>query len=98
MTVSPPDRVDLFQNYPNPFNPSTTISYLLPSDGRVSLNINNLLGQQIAVLADEDERAGYHQVVFDAARFSSGMYVYQFTFVDQSGKRFSSQKRMMLLK
>jgi hypothetical protein len=98
VTVAPPDRTELLQNYPNPFNPATTISYLLPSEGRVSLNIYNLLGQEITSLADGEQPAGYHQAVFESARVSSGMYIYQLSFVDQRGKRSFSQKRMILLK
>ena len=98
VTVAPPDRMELLQNYPNPFNPATTISYLLPFDGRVRLSIYNLLGQQITTLADEDQSAGHHQVMFEAARFSTGMYLYRLSFVDQRGKRYISQKRMILLK
>jgi hypothetical protein len=98
VSVAPPDRMELLQNYPNPFNPSTTISYLLPSDGRVSLKIYNVLGQEIASLVDQDQAAGHHQAVLEASRFSTGMYVYRLSFVDQRGKRFSSQKRMILLK
>ena len=96
--VAPPERFELFHNYPNPFNPTTTISYQLPTDSRVSLKIYNLLGQQIAVLADEDQPAGYHQAVFEAGRFSTGMYVYRLSFTDQRGDRHFSQKRMILLK
>lgn len=108
ITVAPPDRFLLFQNYPNPFNPSTTISYQLPSDGRVALKIYNVLGQLVSFPFDNEQSAGYHQTVFDATGFSTGMstkggyasgvYVYQISYTDDRGERQFSHKRMLLLK
>lgn len=72
-----PQTAVLLQNYPNPFNPATTISYELPSTALVSLRVYNLLGQQIAVLADDVKTAGRYRVTFDAARHGSGVYLVQ---------------------
>jgi hypothetical protein len=67
----------LHQNYPNPFNPVTTIGFELAKAGRVSLKIFNLLGQEAATLVDEERSAGSHTVEWDAANFSTGVYVYR---------------------
>ena len=83
----------LEQNYPNPFNPSTKIEYNLQSTGVVTLNVFNMLGQLVSTLVNEKQDAGKHFVVFDASRFSSGMYFYQIT----SGK-FVATKKMVFLK
>ena len=72
-----PLRYSLEQNYPNPFNPSTTITYSLPSASRVQLRVYDVLGRQVAVLADGDMDAGTHQIEFDAAHLASGVYLYQ---------------------
>jgi hypothetical protein len=98
ISVAPPERMELLQNYPNPFNPATTISYVLPSDGRVSLKIFNVLGQQIGDLVEEDQQAGYHQALFETTQFSTGMYIYRLFYTDERGERHFSQKRMILLK
>jgi len=50
----------LHQNYPNPFNPSTTLAYGLPDMTHVRMRILNLLGQEIALLVDEEQTAGWH--------------------------------------
>jgi hypothetical protein len=70
---------DLMQNYPNPFNPSTSISYSLPKDGMVKLEVFNMLGQKVGTLVQDYQRAGNHEVRFDASGLSSGAYYYRIT-------------------
>ncbi len=72
-----PKAFALEQNYPNPFNPATTISYALPQSSRVRLSVFNMLGQEIAVLADGLESAGYRSATFDAGSIPSGVYFYR---------------------
>jgi hypothetical protein len=98
IAVSSPEKFEVFQNYPNPFNPSTTISYQLTADSKVNLKIFNMLGQEVALLVDGDRLAGYHQELWDATRFSSGMYIYQVIASDDHSKQQIDRKRMMLLK
>lgn len=75
--VKLPSGYSLEQNYPNPFNPTTIINYRMPEAGRVSLKIFDLLGREIALLADGYMEAGTHSVRFDGTNLSSGIYVYQ---------------------
>ncbi len=68
----------LLQNYPNPFNPTTTIQFNLPEAAMVSLKVYNMLGQEVATLADNqllDD--GEQEFTFDASRFASGVYFYR---------------------
>jgi hypothetical protein len=98
VAVAPPDKFEAYQNFPNPFNPSTAISYQLSSVSRVNLKIYNMLGQEVASLVDGDKSPGYHQEMWDATRFSSGMYVYQLIVTDEQGAKQIARKRMLLLK
>ena len=83
----------LFQNYPNPFNPATLIRYALPARSEVTVTIYNTLGQRITLLVRETQEPGYHQVNFDGAGLSSGVYFYRL----QAGSSIET-KRMLLLK
>jgi len=70
---------ELIGNYPNPFNPSTRIRYVLQKRQRVQLQVFSIAGKRIAVLIDEDQSPGDQEVTFDAADFSSGVYLYRLT-------------------
>jgi photosystem II stability/assembly factor-like uncharacterized protein len=74
--IKKPAEFHLSQNYPNPFNPSTVIEYQIPTAGRVKIAVYNVLGKEVAVLADSDQPAGSHKVVFNASGLSSGVYFY----------------------
>jgi hypothetical protein len=87
------NNYSMYQNYPNPFNPSTTISWQQPEAGIVTLKIYDVLGREVTTLLNEELTAGKHEVIFDASRFSSGVYFYQV----QAGK-FLETKKMILIK
>ena len=71
------NRFDLSQNYPNPFNPSTTIGFFLNKSEDVSLIVYDVIGSQVAVLAQGSYDEGYNEVIFNASNLSSGMYIYR---------------------
>jgi endo-1,4-beta-xylanase len=66
----------LEQNYPNPFNRATRIDFEIPEETFVSLKVYNLLGQEVAVLAEKEFSAGSHSVTFEASHLVNGMYFY----------------------
>ncbi len=88
-----PLEYSLSQNYPNPFNPLTMINYQLPKTNYVELTIYNLLGQKVATLVSGKQKAGNHQVEWDASRFASGVYYYQLMAGD-----YREVKKMILLR
>ena len=87
-------------NSPNPFNPSTIITYSIPFDAKVNLKIFNLLGQVVAEPVNQAQASGIYEAEFDGSNLASGMYIYQLTAQDISGKEASVTeiKKMMLMK
>jgi beta-glucanase (GH16 family) len=75
--VKQPDKYELYFAYPNPFNPSTTITYYLPNESQVRMEVFNTLGQKVKTLVNEVQWAGKHSVIFDAGSLASGVYFYQ---------------------
>jgi len=101
-SASLPKNFSLAQNYPNPFNPKTTIRYDLARPGRVTVEVYNLLGQQITTLVDKFQGSGVHRVIWDGKGkdgepLASGIYFYRLT-VERNDVRTSETKKMLLLK
>jgi hypothetical protein len=57
------------------------------------LTVYDLLGKEVFKLVDKEEKAGYKEVLFNAAQLASGVYFYKLT----AGK-FSTIKKMLLMK
>ncbi len=80
--ASVPDGFELFPNYPNPFNPGTNISYALPSQSHVRVEVFNILGEKVKTLQDGLQPAGNYTVTWDSKDskgnpVSSGIYFYR---------------------
>jgi hypothetical protein len=89
----------LDQNYPNPFNPSTVISYRLPQSGRVKLVVFDLLGREVALLAQGVQDAGIHTASWNAVRAASGVYFYRLEVFSADGSRkFVSTRNLVVLR
>jgi len=83
----------LEQNYPNPFNPTTTIGFGIKERSFVKVVILNNIGEEVAVVVNEEMESGFHQVEFNAVNLPSGVYFYQLI-----AGEFTSIKKMILLK
>jgi len=87
---------ELMQCYPNPFNPTITIRFTIPTQEKrlvTSLKIYNLQAQLSETLINQQLDAGYHQVVWDATSYHSGIY-----FVKLVNRNFTQSKKLILLK
>jgi sugar lactone lactonase YvrE len=93
-----PNVFSLSQNYPNPFNPATTISFGLPITSAVSLKVYDVLGREITSLISGDLSAGYHQVRWNAAGVSSGVYIYRLTANGTDQQNFTQVRKLTLQK
>ncbi len=87
-----PKQFELHQNYPNPFNPSTTISFDLRSRAFVSLTVFNSIGQEVALLANQELHSGYYSYQFNISDLPSGVYFYRL----QAGSDIDTKKFTLL--
>jgi len=88
-----PNKFSLGQNYPNPFNPVTRISFDLPDDGYVKLEIYDLRGSKVIELINDRKAAGYYEISFNGSSLSSGIYLYRL-----SSGRNTSVRKMIIMK
>lgn len=87
-----PKEYKLYQNYPNPFNPVTTIKYDIPTDGKVTLKIYDLLGKELYSFSNF-MKAGYYSFDFNASHLASGVFFYSINAGD-----FIQTKKMLFIK
>ena len=85
-----PTRLDAV--YPNPVQSSATVMYRLEQTGPVRLAAYDVLGRQVAVLAEGPQVAGEHRAVFEAGSLASGVYL---VVLEANGER-QTQKVMLV--
>ncbi len=72
--VITPVEFEIAAAYPNPFNPTTSLALSLPEAVDVSVQVFNVIGQQVATLTEGRLNAGQHTLTFDATGLTSGVY------------------------
>jgi hypothetical protein len=98
VTVGAPKDYKLYDNFPNPFNPSTKIAFELPKASHVKLMIYDVVGREVAQVADADYPAGYTELTWNGTNkngklVSSGVYFYRI-----NTNSWSKVKKMLMLK
>jgi hypothetical protein len=83
----------LSQNYPNPFNPQTTIEFIVPATGAVTLEVFDARGAKVATLVDGVKAKGKYAFTYNAQGLASGVYFYRL-----KGNGFNEMRKMVLLK
>jgi hypothetical protein len=77
VTVQPllPEGFYMSTAYPNPFNSTTKISYGLPNDAEVSIQIYDITGCLVEKLVSENQTAGHYSIPWNAGTNSTGLYL-----------------------
>ena len=93
-----PNNYALYQNYPNPFNPFTSLRYDLPEEAFVSINIYDMLGNEVKNLVSTNQSPGFKSIQWNSTNnqgepVSAGVYLYSI----EAGN-FRQTKKMILLK
>ena len=92
-TVIIPTEYVLHPAFPNPFNPVTTISYGLPFETHITLNVYDVEGRRITTLTEGIRTAGTHTVEWNASSYPSGVY-----FVKLDAGQFTQTQKLILVK
>ena len=65
---------NVLTSFPNPFSNTTTIAYFLEEDTEVTLQVFNTLGERVALLVNENQTSGNHEINFSARDLTPGFY------------------------
>ena len=98
VSVGAPKDYKLYNNFPNPFNPSTKIAFELPKASHVRPIIYDVVGREVAQIADGDYPAGYSELTWNGLnrngeQVSSGVYLYRI-----SADKWNKVMKMLSLK
>ena len=93
-----PKDFSMAQNFPNPFNPETNIEFQLETASSIQLGIFDVLGREIARLADGYFEAGSYRTKWNGTdaggkRVASGIYFYTL-----KSSNLAITRKMVLLK
>lgn len=88
------NRFWLEQNTPNPVQNTTTFGFSVPEPCHVEIVLYNSLGQQRAVVLDDNFSQGSYAVDFDCSAFEDGVYIYTM----RSGNKFIQTRKLLLIK
>ncbi len=92
-----PDKFLLSRNYPNPFNPETRISFSIPEEGDVKLQVFDMTGKSVSVLTEGRFLPGEYFLNFNGNNLSSGTYFYKLDYNFKNGN-VSKINKMTLIK
>jgi len=92
-TTQVPDMYVLGEVYPNPFNPVTNVSFALPEDGHVSVEIFNVKGQLIDSIFNGFMYAGEYRFSWNAESMVSGTY-----FINMNAGSYQGTQKVVLMK
>jgi len=92
-----PSIFSVSENYPNPFNPRTEFTVSIPEKSHVVVNIYDILGRQVALLAEGDYTAGRYRMEWAGktdvnAVAPSGVYL----LIVQAGNDMITHKMIMM--
>jgi hypothetical protein len=88
----------LFQNVPNPFNPSTRISFFLPEDADVRIEIFDVSGRRIAVPFNGRQEAGRHSIHWNGTNAAGGDVASGVYYCRMSAGKTAITKKLVLMR
>lgn len=69
------EHISTLRNYPNPFSTTTTIAFELTETTHVNVQVMDITGKLVRILANETLNSGEHKVAFDRDNLASGTYL-----------------------
>jgi trimeric autotransporter adhesin len=77
--------ISMLNCYPNPFRFESELRFTLAAQGKVTVEVFDMLGQHVASLLASELAAGYHILPLNASSWSTGVYTVRVTIEGDSG-------------
>ena len=81
--------------YPNPMKDKANIQYLLPENGKVSIELTGIFGNRIKLLSNQYQPAGEYLQDLDGEILASGIYQITLRLTDINGGTWTKTIRMI---
>ena len=79
--------------------PLTTISYGLPFESKVKVEIFNILGQRVETITNQVESAGLHSTLRNSKHLASGIYIIRINAISiNNSVNFTKAIKIILMK
>lgn len=91
-----PNKAYLYQNYPNPFNGRTDISFYLPNQAEVLIDVYNSIGKKVSTMGNGQYPPGDHSIEWSAGMHEPGIYYYQIQILSGNSKNTALTRKMVL--
>jgi hypothetical protein len=82
--TAPPPMVKIVSTGPNPFTDNSTVVVEAAEAAPLQVKVYDIMGREVAVLADGYVQAGLHSAVFNANTLPAGMYFCRLFMLDGS--------------
>ena len=79
-SIEIPNELTISPAFPNPFNPMTTLSFGIPNDGNVSVNVFDVNGRLVSTIQNGFMSAGSYEIEWNGNNQPSGMYLIKLQF------------------
>ncbi|HPO63129.1 MAG TPA: T9SS type A sorting domain-containing protein [Candidatus Kapabacteria bacterium] len=73
----------MLTNQPNPFNDQTEITYKIPENEDVQVNISSINGELKATYKQGNQETGIYNILFDGSNLLGGVYVLDLIFENE---------------
>ena len=75
ITLHRDPQIKLFPPWPNPFTHTITFSYSISSECIITLKLFNASGQEVAMLVNEKQMPGIHEISWELVDLPKGLYL-----------------------
>jgi len=88
-----PQKAALQRPAPNPVSGQAILEYALPEEREVTIKVYDVLGRQVAILAEGTKEAGRHRATLEASQLPSGTY-----FARMRAGQFQKTRRVVIVR